>query len=275
MTAGGELGGTMGGKEMLASGVAAGMGINEAVANAAMTSIQTQFTASYSAWFPGIWKNIRDMFNVGHPYVLRKVGLLMCPFVMLRRKGSEQSSVLPTIDFGASVETNKKSGRQAGPDGLKVHTEEPDLYIPLMSFVTYVLLYGIQRGIDGDFQPDVLAASASFAVFLLVAEVCIAKTSLHIAGCQAPVLDVLANAAYKYVPVMVMVFLRTLIKSPQVYYPFFAYFAACAAFSAWRFAKCFEASALLEQYGPSVSRLHKHVIIGIALAQVPLCWILT
>lgn len=256
---------------MLASGVAAGMGINEAVAAAAMNSIQNQFNTSYSAWFPGIWKNVRDMFNVGHRYVLRKVLLLLCPFIMRRRA---KESVLPTADFG-QTDASKKSTKQAGPDGLKVHTEEPDLYIPLMSFVTYVLLYGIQRGMIGDFQPDVLAACASFAVFLLVAEVCIAKTGLHIAGCDAPVLDVVANCSYKFFPVMLMVFSRTCVESAKVYYPFFAYLAACAAFSAWRFSRCFEASAMLEQYGPSVSRLHKHVLLGIAVAQVPLCWMLT
>merc|ERR1711870_199750 len=97
----------------------------------------------------------------------------------------------------------------------------------------------------------------------------------YIAGSTVPILEVFANCGYKFVPVVLMVAIRILLGSNPIYYVFFAYFAACAAWAIRRFLLHFEPSQLKEQYGVAPNRLHTHIILGLAIAQVPLCWLLT
>ncbi|CAK0910481.1 unnamed protein product, partial [Prorocentrum cordatum] len=157
----------------------------------------------------------------------------------------------------------------------KVDIEEPDLYIPVMSFTTYILVYGVQRGIMSDFKPEVLSSSFSFALTLLVLEVALAKGGFYLAGCGISILDITGNCSCKYVHTVLMVLIRILIGDSNVYYIFFCYLAACAGFATFRFMMRQDPNGTQAQYGMQPSNLHKHFAIGIAVAQLPLCWLLT
>merc|ERR1719487_1131100 len=90
--------------------------------------------------------------------------------------------------------------QRTNADGLKVDVEDPDLYVPLMAYVTYVLLYGLTRGASGTFTPDLLASTATFAMVLLVLEVMVAKLGCYLSGAAViSMLDLFANCGYKYV----------------------------------------------------------------------------
>ena len=52
----------------------------------------------------------------------------------------------------------------------KYDTNAPDLYIPSMAYLTYVLLVGYVLGLRNAFSPDALAATASSALVWLVLE---------------------------------------------------------------------------------------------------------
>ena len=52
----------------------------------------------------------------------------------------------------------------------KYDTNAPDLYIPAMGYLTYVLLVGYVLGLRNAFSPDALAATASSALVWLVLE---------------------------------------------------------------------------------------------------------
>merc|ERR1712014_414768 len=78
----------------------------------------------------------------------------------------------------------------------------------------------------------------------------------------------------KYVHVVLMVVMRIAVGGHMVYYIFFAYFSGCAAMAVRRFMLHFEPNSA-PQYGKPPSTLHKHIILGVAIAQIPLCWLLT
>ncbi|CAJ1346121.1 unnamed protein product [Effrenium voratum] len=84
-------------------------------------------------------------------------------------------------------------------DGLELDIEEPDLYIPTMGFVTYVVLYGLVRGIQEDFSPEVLSATISSALVMLILELALMKGALFMSGAvNTPTLDLFALLGYKF-----------------------------------------------------------------------------
>mmetsp|Transcript_129252 Transcript_129252/g.314008 ORF Transcript_129252/g.314008 Transcript_129252/m.314008 type:complete len:284 (+) Transcript_129252:3-854(+) len=252
------------------------MGLNNTVAglvaNQALNQISNQIhTSGLQGWFPTVFSSLQQLFNVGHSWVLRKLLLLLCPFL---RRGQGSPSGASWMQGGDSP-CRSASDQKLGPDGLKVDVEEPDLYIPSMSYVTYILVYGVQRGMISDFRPEVLSSTASFAFVLLILEVGAAKMGFYLAGNAVPFLGILANCGYKYVAVCLMVVFRILLGSNPVYYAFFVYLSACAAWATRRFMLHFEPSGMMQQYGVTPSKLQAHIILGLAIAQIPLCWLLT
>merc|ERR1711953_255495 len=71
------------------------------------------------------------------------------------------------------------------------------MYIPLMGFITYVLLCGLISGISGDFNPGVLSSTVTFAIVILTIEVAVTKATLYAAGAlEAPLFDIVALLGY-------------------------------------------------------------------------------
>merc|ERR1712187_787490 len=149
-------------------------------------------------------------------------------------------------------------------------------YVPTMSVMTYVILYSMQRMQIGAFKPEAIWSNIVFAWFLIILEVGAAKLGFFLAGSTVPVLNVLATSGYKYFYVVGMVVVRLITAIDYIYYPFFAYLAASAAYADRRFMLHLPAqSQVQQQYGVQPSALHGHVIIGLAIAQIPICWLLT
>lgn len=247
------------------------------MANITTTMTNQMMNSGMTRWFPGLYRSVQLLFNVGHAFVLRKLLLLLCPFIQ-RGQGSAAAAP-PQQNWGAMTPGGEPMRSTiAGPDGMKALAEEPDLYIPLMSYITYVVLYGIQRGTLSDFSPDDVASSAASAFYLWVFEVAVAQIAFYIAGSSISTLDVVANSGYKFVHLMVMVLLRTMPINNYVYYPFFLYFAACAAFATRRFMLFLQTQPKQQPYGGAVAtpgRLHTHIVLAMAVWQIPLCWLLT
>lgn len=84
-------------------------------------------------------------------------------------------------------------------DGLEVDLEEPDMYIPTMGFVTYVVLYGMVRGLQDSFSPEVLSATITFALVALIFETTVVKAVLFMSGAvNAPTVDLFGLLGYKF-----------------------------------------------------------------------------
>ena len=89
-------------------------------------------------------------------------------------------------------------GMQLPPDDLNA----PDLYLPLMAFVTYVLLRGYIAGLSDRFHPEHLSALASSTFAMLAVELILLRLTVFLAGSAlaAPkLLDSVAYAGYKYI----------------------------------------------------------------------------
>lgn len=75
----------------------------------------------------------------------------------------------------------------------------PDLYIPLMSFITYALLIGLRKGLGSGFTPDILINSIWRCLILQLCETMVIKFGLSVMQVPLPMLDVFAYTGYKYV----------------------------------------------------------------------------
>eukprot|EP01125_Pyxidicula_operculata_P006506 TRINITY_DN2247_c0_g1_i1.p1 TRINITY_DN2247_c0_g1~~TRINITY_DN2247_c0_g1_i1.p1 ORF type:complete len:182 (+),score=28.70 TRINITY_DN2247_c0_g1_i1:560-1105(+) len=82
------------------------------------------------------------------------------------------------------------------------------MYIPLMAFITYVLLVGLCLGAQYKFTPDVLGLTSSTASVTVLLEVLLIKLSLVVLNFP-PVsfLDLIAYSGYKFVPTTVSILL--------------------------------------------------------------------
>jgi hypothetical protein len=237
-----------------------GGNFSNAMTGAMVDHFAREFTRGSLSLWPQMVTNMRRYFNVHHGYVLRKLLWQLCPLPMAKMKGGELG-----LDKDWTVRIF---------EGLEVGLEEPDMYIPLMAFVTYVLLCGLVKGLHDMFHPDVLASTLSFAMTLLVAEVLCAKAGFFVSvAIQAPVLDLTALLGYKYYYLSLQLLVGFAIGEGSVYYVLkIALWAGCAA-ALWQSMR--RLPSVQQKYGQEcVSDLHKIFIRVFPVTQVALCWLL-
>ena len=84
----------------------------------------------------------KDYFDVTNEYVLKKILIITLPFTVKGEDGwQRQSSGSFNYDLNAGED----------PDSANTprnDTQAPDLYIPLMSFVTFLILGGCVQGFN-------------------------------------------------------------------------------------------------------------------------------
>jgi hypothetical protein len=124
--------------------------------------------------------SLRPYFNVKKSYVQSKLRILLFPFFHKSWHRTQESN--PNFDINA-----------------------PDLYIPLMSIVTYILLVGFFMGTQFKFTPDVLGKTLTTVTTMLVLEVLAIKGASFVWPHQTPILDILAYSGYKYIGVIINV----------------------------------------------------------------------
>ncbi|KAM8794002.1 protein YIF1B [Eudromia elegans] len=123
---------------------------------------------------------LKYYFAVDTAYVGRKLALLLFPFLHQdwQVRYQQDAPVAPRFDVNA-----------------------PDLYIPVMAFITYVLVAGLALGTQNRFSPDSLGLQASSALAWLLAEVLAVLLALYLLAVPADLgaADLAAFAGYKYV----------------------------------------------------------------------------
>ncbi|XP_053123334.1 protein YIF1B [Hemicordylus capensis] len=127
---------------------------------------------------------LKYYFAVDTVYVGRKLGLLLFPFLHQdwQVQYQQDTPVAPRFDVNA-----------------------PDLYIPVMAFITYILVAGLALGTQNRFSPDLLGLQASSALAWLIVEVLAILLSLYLVTVNADLstIDVVAFSGYKYVGMIV------------------------------------------------------------------------
>ena len=140
-------------------------------------------------------EGLKPYFNVTNKYVLLKLIYIILPF-------------LYKVDSTLSSQQNIK-------------IESPDLYIPLMSFITYVLLIGFNSEYQQQkiFEPEILGKIASKNSFILFIQVALLKLTMFIfSNIQIPFLDVLCFIGYKMVLIVLVVIIWILFPNVSFIY---------------------------------------------------------
>ncbi|XP_007953696.1 protein YIF1B [Orycteropus afer afer] len=123
---------------------------------------------------------LKYYFAVDTVYVGKKLGLLVFPYLHQdwEVQYQQDTPVAPRFDINA-----------------------PDLYIPAMAFITYILVAGLALGTQDRFSPDLLGLQASSALAWLTLEVLAILLSLYLVTINTDLttIDLVAFLGYKYV----------------------------------------------------------------------------
>jgi protein transport protein YIF1 len=78
------------------------------------------------------------------------------------------------------------------------------MYIPLMALVTYILLSTLLAGLRGEFQPELLGYTATYAFIIVVVEILLLKLGCYLLSIsnESQLLDLVAYSGYKFVGVI-------------------------------------------------------------------------
>ena len=74
----------------------------------------------------------------------------------------------------------------------------PDLYLPLMSLITYCLLCSLLYGTAGEFNPEVIADVTTKCFITQVLEVLVIRFGFYMMQAPIPFLDLFSYTGYKY-----------------------------------------------------------------------------
>jgi len=152
---------------------------------------------------------VKYYFSVDTSYVFKKLGLLLFPFTHSdwTVKYNPEEPVQPRYELNA-----------------------PDLYIPSMAFVTYILTGGVSLGLQNRFAPEVLGIQASTAMVWAFIEVLAVWMTLYVMNIESNLktFDILAYSSYKYVGMIVAILASFLI--PYAYHPALIYVSASIMF---------------------------------------------
>ncbi|KAJ3197215.1 hypothetical protein HK101_005245 [Irineochytrium annulatum] len=133
--------------------------------------------------------NLKRYFNVSNSYVLNKIKVLLFPF----RHQTWTRLVIRAND-----------GQMEGFKPPREDLNAPDLYIPSMAFVTYVLIVGAMYGAAKNFTPDALGLTSTTALVVSVCEILFVKLGCYLLSISsdAPFMDLVAYCGYKFVPLV-------------------------------------------------------------------------
>ncbi|GAB5369182.1 hypothetical protein AAMO2058_001383700 [Amorphochlora amoebiformis] len=146
---------------------------------------------------------LKVYFAVDNGYVIHKLRLILCPF---RHASWRRMHDTPPGLGGIGVSPPTAPSDPALYKPPKIDVNAPDLYIPTMAFITYILLFAYALGLDNRFTPEVVSLTASWAMASMFIEVLIFWGGfwfLNVEANRRPyLLDLLAYTSYKFVGVI-------------------------------------------------------------------------
>lgn len=144
--------------------------------------------------------SLSHYFQVTTDYVLRKIKLILLPF------------------FNRSSWQRLPASQMQGPGSIsfmppKDDMNSPDLYIPIMGLVTYILIWNVQRGLEGSFNPENLYYKLSSTLAFVALDLVILKLGLYLLvntrSPTASLTELICYVGYKFVPLtLVLLFPR-------------------------------------------------------------------
>ncbi|KAI9593104.1 hypothetical protein BDF19DRAFT_387730 [Syncephalis fuscata] len=140
--------------------------------------------------------SLKYYFAVSNTYVIYKLAILLFPF---RHK-----------PWSRMARRSEENGQMEGYKLPREDINAPDMYIPVMAFVTYVLLVGIVVGREDKFDPSILGLTATTAIGLVALEVGLLKLGCYLLNITTDIqfLDLVAYCGYKFVGVIFTVLIQ-------------------------------------------------------------------
>lgn len=202
---------------------------------------------------------LQKYFQVTTYSVARKLRLLLFPFL--------------NRDWERKMTANDQ-GRMVGL-GPRDDVNAPDLYIPVMAFVTYVLVYGLALGILDQFSPERLGMTASSAAAWYIFEFLLLFLGSYLLNLTTLVsyLDILSFVGYKYVSANVSLVFFIVLGS-NAFWPLYLYTTTALGFFLY---KTLQLQMLPEQSAdPAASGSKKtYFLAAVALSQFLFVYVLT
>jgi len=141
---------------------------------------------------------LKYYFAVDNKYVVNKLRLLFFPFTHSdwSLKYDQDNPVQPRFDVNA-----------------------PDLYIPTMAYITYVVLAGLVLGMQNRFTPEQLGILASSALAYSIFELIIYSITLYVTNISNTLktLDLLSYAGYKFAIIVACILVMILFRKVGYY----------------------------------------------------------
>lgn len=161
---------------------------------------------------------LKHHFNVSNSYVLRKLILVLFPW---RHR-----------PWARRIKKSEINGQSEGYQPPRDDINSPDLYIPTMALVTFVLLAALQSGLEARFNPEILGLATSTALAVVLIEFAFIKGGcyfLSIQG-QGQVIDLVAYGGYKFVGIIITLLAGLLNLGRMFYWLVFVYAFSANAF---------------------------------------------
>lgn len=198
--------------------------------------------------------NLKYYFDVDTNYVRRKLFIILFPFFHK--------------DWTNKLSSNDK------PMSPREDVNAPDLYIPLMAFITYILVSGFVFGVQKRFTPEKLGMLTTNALFYMIFEnliVFLMKYALNISQ-SLNIWHALAYSSYKFTG-MVVCLLLYLVGGKKLYYFALVYCILSTVFFLLRSLKTF----ILDMgWSPENGRKRKlYLLLSITAFQSLIMWLLT
>ena len=140
------------------------------------------------------WMELRERFSVSSQSVMNKIKLVLVPF--LNKKNDWSRKNIDDNNNNSSIGSPVSKMFALPRDDVNA----PELYLPMMSFITYVLLCGYVKGTANSFTPEVLIQTLWRCLLLQLVETCVIRICINFMSVSTiTFLDVLAYTGYKYV----------------------------------------------------------------------------
>jgi len=157
---------------------------------------------------------LKYYFQVDTRYVMKKTGLLLFPFIP-----------------GTQWSRNGKDGKFLPP---KDDINSPDLYIPVMAFLTYVLVAGVIMGssASGEFSASELGTLLSNAWGFLLVEVLVCYAGVWLLNlADITIYDIVAYTGYKFIGMVLTLLSYLGTNSDMVFHGVLLWTAAALSFN--------------------------------------------
>lgn len=162
-----------------------GMQLGQSAVAAGQEYVQRNF----GTIFPST--TLKHHFNVSNSYVINKIKLVLFPW--LQKPQAWRRKV-----------RRSESGQATEWASPREDINSPDLYIPSMAFVTYILLCALHAGLQKQFHTKVLGEAASRGLVVIILDFAFVKLGCYFLNVQdsSQVVDFVAYGGYKFVGVI-------------------------------------------------------------------------